>query len=349
VTRTVPTSRSAPETAAAVPRPPARFRGLITEKTRGFVGREHVFAEIDAWTRAHPHGYLTIRGDPGVGKSAIIARQVQREPGPVYFNQRVCGLTQARQFLHDMCRQLAEWFAVDEDRLAAMALADGGTLAELLDHISPRIAGGRLVIAVDALDEVDLGAQERGSNVLYLPPCLPDGVFFLLTQRRLPLPLVTDTPMHTVDLMDARFEAHNRADTETYLRLSLDIPAVRDWVSRQGLAPTDYVDQLATKSNANFMYLHHVVADIAAGRLSGQSARSLPEGLLQYYASHWRLMGMDDASPLARTKLETLYVLLEYQEPVSVELLARITGKPATAVAAANTSCRRRKSAKLSW
>jgi hypothetical protein len=310
--------------------PPARFRGLIAEKTRDFVGREHVFEEIDTWMAANPNGYFTIRGDPGVGKSAIIARHALRTPCVVYFNQRACGLTQAGQFLDSMRRQLAEWFAPPIG--GPLSAATGGwMLSEALDELAPRLAGTRLVIAVDALDEVDMSTQERGTNILYLPPCPPDGVFFLLTQRRIPLPLVVDAPAHTLDLADPRFRARNRADAEAYLARSAEIPAVRDWASRQGLTRAAYVDHLVEKSDANFMYLRHVVADIAAGRLRGRSANGLPEGLQQYYANHWTLMGMD-SSPIPRTKLEVLYVLLEYQEPISVPLLAEIIRKPATAV-----------------
>jgi hypothetical protein len=54
-------------------------------------------------------------------------------------------------------------------------------LSPLLTKASEKItAGERLVIVVDALDEVD---QESTGNLLYLPTILPENVYFLLTRR----------------------------------------------------------------------------------------------------------------------------------------------------------------------
>lgn len=50
----------------------------------------------------------------------------------------------------------------------------------------------KLVITVDALDEVDLKSQTEGANVLYLPASLPNGVYFIVTKRPTPLPLVVN-------------------------------------------------------------------------------------------------------------------------------------------------------------
>jgi hypothetical protein len=52
----------------------------------------------------------------------------------------------------------------------------------LLTKVSKKLpAGDRLVIVVDALDEVE---QEPGAeNLLYLPRELPEQVYFLLTRR----------------------------------------------------------------------------------------------------------------------------------------------------------------------
>ncbi|MGZ3626951.1 MAG: P-loop domain-containing protein [Ktedonobacteraceae bacterium] len=54
------------------------FRGLIAERTRDFIGRDWIFAEIDVWL-ADPTGsrYFFIAGSPGSGKTALMAKLIQ--------------------------------------------------------------------------------------------------------------------------------------------------------------------------------------------------------------------------------------------------------------------------------
>src|SRR5712692_9048607 len=47
------------------------YTRFINEKTHDFVGRKFVFDAITHFTETHPRGYFFIRGDPGIGKSAL--------------------------------------------------------------------------------------------------------------------------------------------------------------------------------------------------------------------------------------------------------------------------------------
>ncbi|WP_181801440.1 P-loop domain-containing protein [Streptomyces shenzhenensis] len=309
---------------------PQRFRSLLSEKCRDFVGRGFVYRELESWMAANPCGYFTVRADPGMGKSAVLANYVRRTGCIAYFNQRSCGLTRASQFLESICHQLAERSGVPRQAVPDN-LQDGGTFAELLDEASSH-SEGPLVLAVDALDEVDLSSQDRTANILYLPSQLPQGVYVLLTKRDVPLPLAAEVPSNTLDLMGLQYRSENIADAREYLDRSADTPAVANWIRESGLTREGYVHHLAQRSQANFMYLRHVVADITAGRWTHSDPDVLPTGLQDYYANHWRVMDMENMST-QKEKLEVLYVLLEYQEPVSIRLLSEITGEQATTVA----------------
>ena len=60
---------------------PWDFAAFLNENRRHFCGREWLFDAIDAWRASSQERVLLITGDPGVGKSAIVAELVHRNPG----------------------------------------------------------------------------------------------------------------------------------------------------------------------------------------------------------------------------------------------------------------------------
>src|SRR4051794_23719942 len=60
------------------PTVPDTVSAIVADKTRDFVGRDYVFEAIERFLTDNPNGYLTIEGDPGIGKSAILASFVKR-------------------------------------------------------------------------------------------------------------------------------------------------------------------------------------------------------------------------------------------------------------------------------
>lgn len=164
---------------------PTQFQSLIADKTEGFVGREYVFDAIEAFIANNPKGYFTIIGDPGQGKSAILAKYVQNTGCIAHFNLLLQGLNRADQFLESVCRQLIERYELDYNPLPPNATRDGEFLGQLLDEVAQKRDGEAVIIAVDALDEVDSASYRDAANILYLPAYLPDEVYFILTSRSL--------------------------------------------------------------------------------------------------------------------------------------------------------------------
>ena len=152
---------------------PPEFESLIAEKIKTFCGRRFVFDTFQQFITENPHGYFTIIGDAGMGKSSIVAKYVSEHKSPCYFNILVERRNRPELFLKSIRQQL-----IDRYQLPNSADAD---LPTLLAKVAGKLtAGERLVIAVDALDEVE---QEAGENLLHLPTTLPDKVYFLLTRR----------------------------------------------------------------------------------------------------------------------------------------------------------------------
>jgi hypothetical protein len=298
-----------------------RWGPLLIDRTEHFVGRGYVFEAIERFLGSTAGGYLLIQGPPGLGKSSLLAEYVRRTGCIAHFNSRALGVTSTSQFVQSVCAQLIADAGLPYPALPPDATNDGAFLLKLLQEARERRAPDeRLVIAVDALDEVDLASQPEGANVLFLPPALPDGVYVVMTRRNADMPLTTRAPVHVLDLLS--HPAENRADVETYIGAALARTALSRWVARHDLTESEFVVTVADLSESNFMYLHHVLPEIEGGAYRDLAINELPAGLVGYYEDHWRHMGMT-AKPLPRVKLRIVYILCEARQPLSRALLSR--------------------------
>ena len=263
---------------------PDDFRWIIEDKTKEFVGREFVFDAIEEFFQQQRKGYFIIEGDPGMGKSFILAEFVRRNDCIVYFNQRNEGITSAEQFLRNVCIQLIEGYGLSHSKdIQLENTRNSNFLRRLLNEVSGKLKSDeRLMIAVDALDEVDWSSQNPGANVLYLPEDLPDDVYFIVTKRPLPpdqLPLrVNDKRLF--DLM--QYPARNQEDVEAYIRQRINgvgvrhVVPLREWIESRGANEEEFVSTLVEKSEGNFMYLRYVLDDIEKGAYPDLEIRDLP-------------------------------------------------------------------------
>ncbi|BAY08577.1 NACHT domain protein [Calothrix sp. NIES-2098] len=300
---------------------PREFKSLIKEKIRSFCGRQFVFDAFKQFCDKNRSGYFTVVGDAGMGKSAIAAKYVWNNKSPCYFNIRSDGRNRPELFLESIRKQLIKRYQLQN--------AEKANLADLLEQVSNKIPViERLVIVVDALDEVE---QEAGGNLLDLPTALPEHVYFLLTRRpytidkkRLSAP---DIPVEELDLRGSQYVNLSREDIKEYIRFFLnDDPdyknAIRQWIQNRNISDEDFVEQVATKSENNFMYLRYVLPGIAKGDYNDLSLKELPAGLQDYYQVHWQHMGMDEKPQ--EVKVFILFILVEIGTPIPCEMIAAI-------------------------
>jgi hypothetical protein len=301
---------------------PPEFESLIAEKIKTFCGRQFVFKTFQDFIKENPHGYFTIIGDAGMGKSSIVAKYVSEHKSPCYFNILVERRNRPELFLKSIRQQL-----IDRYQLPNSENAD---LPTLLAKVAGKLTlGERLVIAVDALDEVE---QEPGENLLHLPTTLPDRVYFLLTRRphnlgQKRLSVSPGVPVKELDLRDRKYVNFNQDDIKQYIRYLLYTDShykdeLRNWIQTRSIPDTSFVEQLADKSENNFMYLRYVLPAIAKGDYNDLSLKELPDGLQEYYQNHWVRMGME-AHPGQLSEI-VLYILLEIGTPIPCEMIAGI-------------------------
>lgn len=299
---------------------PAEFRALIKDKTQVFCGRIFVFQAFEKFLTQNKKGYFTIIGDAGMGKTAIAAKYVYACKCPCYFNIRSDGRNRPELFLDSIRKQLIKRYNLQN--------AEKDNLATLLEKVSEKIAPNeRVIILVDALDEVE---QERSNNLLDLPVTLPDGVYFLLTRRPYTLEtkrliLSPDTPSLELDISD--YAADSREDVKEYIRYFINNSAhktnVNKWINDRQIVPEIFVEQVAEKSQNNFMYLRYVLPDIAQGRYNDLNLKQLPDGLKDYYQVHWVRMDMNNKPQ--EDKVMILFTLVEIGSSISCKMVADIT------------------------
>ncbi|MEG4857353.1 NACHT domain-containing protein [Microcoleus sp. K1-B6] len=301
---------------------PPEFESLIAEKIKTFCGRQFVFKDFQDFIKENPHGYFTIIGDAGMGKSSIVAKYISEHKSPCYFNILVERRNRPELFLKSIRQQL-----IDRYQLLNSENAD---LPTLLTKVAGKLTcGERLVIAIDALDEVE---QEPGENLLHLPTTLPDRVYFLLTRRphnlgKKRLSVSPGVRVQELDLRDNKYVNFNQDDIKEYIRFALDADSdykngLRNWIQTRSIPDTTFVEQMANKSENNFMYLRYVLPAIAKGDYNDLSLKELPDGLQEYYQNHWVRMGME-VKPGQLMEI-VLYILVEIGTPIPCEMIAGI-------------------------
>lgn len=265
------------------------FDAFIQDKTDGFVGRSFVFEAIEEFRKNVSSGYYLIRGEPGIGKSAIISELIKREDCIHHFNIATSGINTTRLFLRNICARLISRYRLRYDRLPDDASDNGLFFSKLLREVQSALPkDAKLLLTIDALDEVSLTGHPVDANVLFLPPALPDKVHIVLTTR----------PLHDVRLQVSRLtplelDRDNKGhleDVTEYVDSYLSHDGVRAWMAAQELSESGFVEQLLDKSERNFMYLHYMLPSIADGTLADYTLDSLPQGLIAYYHAHWANM-----------------------------------------------------------
>lgn len=242
-----------------------------------------------------------------------------------HFNVQLQGPNRADQFLESVCKQVIARYQMPYDPLPSNVMQDGEFLGHLLDEVAQRRNGQPVVIAVDALDEVDSGSY-RDANILYLPPHLPNGVYFIMTRRRgVEVPFTTYAPNQIISLLD--YQIDSQRDVRLYIQNRVnDSGNLRQQIDERQETIITFTDKIDDKSESNFMYLRYVLLDIEKGLYKDLSLESFPQCLQGYYDFHWRRMGMT-ANPLPIEKIKIVYILGEVKQHVSRQQICDFSGE----------------------
>lgn len=306
------------------------FETLVNERTRDFVGREYIFSALDQFLNEakFPSGYIIISGEPGIGKTSLMAQLVKNKGYLHHFNVLTQNIRSSHDFLSNVCAQIIVQYELEYSSLPENKMKDSGFLMELLSEAAKNVQNRPIVILVDALDEADDLEIAPGGNLLNLPRDLPSGVYFIVTTRRDQTYRLEISNQKHLYLRDD--DPRNLDDVREYIKNYLDnhrerlSASLRKW----NVDENQFTQILTQKSEGNFMYLVKVLEDIVNGRLTIANVsdiHNLPEGLRNYYRTHWEIMERTGKEQFGGIYKKVICHIAAIDAPISVRKLAEYT------------------------
>ena len=304
------------------------FTHLIEEHTTDFVGRDFVFEALDLRFRdpEFRSGYVLIHGEPGIGKSAIIAQLARTHGYAHHFNVAPDNIRSSKQFLRNACTQLVVRYGLPYSEIPDNAHEDSRFLRHLLQQSVAKVRDTeeKVVLLVDALDEA--APSPPGVNRLFLPRTLPDGAYVVATIRTNVDPeLDVEQLGDEIEIRESASE--NEADIKAYVLNFVDrnrkmmSERLEEWEADE----SSFTDTIWKQSEGNFMYLRHVLQAILVGSINRATIgqlNKLPKGLSRYYARHWKAMEDADSERFRRLQRPVICTLAKAREAIAAAQVA---------------------------
>ena len=282
---------------------PWDFAAFLDEKRRDFCGRHWLFDRLDAWRRAGGHERaLLITGDPGTGKSAIVAQLVHLNPGGQVLAYHCCQAgTQATlepwRFVHSLAAMIAskldgyaaqledsavqEAFRDDYCKAEPASAFDEGILAPLEKLPAP--ADGVRYLLIDALDEALLHRGPVNLVELLAPRLerLPGWLRVVATTRKEPEVLERLQNLRAQEL-DAQ-DPCNLEDLDRFIAQRLASPGLAERLAAGKQSAAAVARTLLEHSAGNFLYVQQALQGIERDTCTFDDLHALPPGLYGLY------------------------------------------------------------------
>jgi hypothetical protein len=327
---------------------PWDFAAFLFEKRRDFCGREWLFREIDLWLKTNREPALLITGDPGTGKSALVAELVHRNPGGQVLAYHCCqadvlATIEPARFVRSIAAMIASKLPGYAARVSDLADEDGplgeekcaidpftafeaGVLTPLQQLPAP--SDGVRYVLIDALDESlppQGGSAASGTFVALLSTFierLPGWLRIVATTRKEPAVLQRLAGLRAREI--AAQDSRNIDDMEEYFRQQFQTPNLSQQLTEAGLSLDVAVTTLRDHAGGNFLYATQVCTGLERGLYHLADLGALPPGLYPYYQRFFERQFPDTAAfEAVRPVLEALVAA---ETPLMRETLARVSG-----------------------
>jgi WD40 repeat protein len=324
---------------------PLDFSDYLAQKRRGFVGREWLFEEIDLWRFHSEERALLITGDPGAGKSSIVAQLAHLNPDGQVIAYHCCQSNELEtlrpaKFVQSLAAMIASRLPAYAEQLEVPIVkealednrcdddAGGAFLVGILQPLQKLAApdDGVRYILVDALDEA---LCHTGTNTIVdilasRLERLPSWLRIVATTRNEAgvIQRLSGLRAKSIDATDPR----NLNDVATYIRQRLDEPALAERRVESRKSVDAIVRLISQNSSGNFLYAANALDGIARDFYSFAHLDALPRGLDGIYLDFFRrIFGHEgsEAGEVAYKRAKPfLQVLCASVEPLSRKELA---------------------------
>ena len=259
------------------------FQQRIDELTETFKGRTLEREKLLQFVASKNKGYLSIQGNPGIGKSALIAQffkdlkhhEISKSLRTVeYFIRRGTQQAQVDFMLAYLIRRTDEYFPAGKE-----VRAEGKTTYDVQSQLfakwrlwSEQSKGQRLLFLIDGLDE---GAE---NNVLaYLPRENFENILFIYGSR--------PGGHKSIDDLWATLPTEHHTKLELQGLGKEDIRALIYEVANKYEIEREspWIDAVQVKSQGNPLYLKLLCDSIEHGGVAVNDVHALPSNIDEYY------------------------------------------------------------------
>jgi NACHT domain len=289
--------------------------------TDTFKGRISERAAMLDFVRKSSKGFLSVQGNPGIGKSALIAqffKDLAKEgvtglQTVAYFINRGTAQARAEQMLTYLLKKTDELFKEGRG-----ILAEGNTLWDMQTQLEAKwrlwgelVVDKRILFLIDGLDE---GVE--GDILRHLPKVNFEGILFIYGSRpdghpdlgkfwtELPVTDHRRLLLHGLGKEDIRALIYEVADKYAIGRES------------------DWIDRLAERSEGNPLYLKLLCNAIENGSIAPNDMQALPKEINSYYEAILSRYAADREDGAAL--LNGLYVFAAAKDPIAFSQLGDI-------------------------
>jgi len=281
------------------------FKETIAKLTENFEGREEEIEKIKQFC-VNGRGFLIFWGEPGIGKSSLIAqtlKKIKEEENEndlliiEYFINKPPTTDDIKDLIYHLNKRIDILFDLKGMPKAynIHELAEG--FRERLEKIEKQNNARRLLILIDGLDE--LNELNKLNYIIHQK----DFLSIIFTSRK-------------IALIDDKYYSYNLKHETLYKLDEKSIKKILEKFIDANLLTENYIKKVLDKSDGNALYIHHLCDEIKSNKREPSDIESLPKGLKRFFKEIIQKLSNRDTDVI-----KLLCLLAEIKEAISIQTI----------------------------